>query len=67
MNQQVCNFIKEESANVKFIVDTFETLYEDAIIVDGGKRVALTTTDGMKVIVNLEQYVQNAIMDWCSK
>lgn len=67
MNQQVCDFIKEESANVKFIVDTFETLYESAIIVDGGKRVALTTTDGKKVIVNLEQYVQNAIMDWCSK
>lgn len=67
MNQKVCDFIKEESANVKFIVDTFETLYESAIIVDQGKRVALTTTDGKKVIVNLEQYVQDAIMDWCCK
>ena len=67
MNQKVCDFIKEESANVKFIIDTFETLYESAIIVDKGKRVALTTTDGKKVIVNLEQYVQDAIMDWCCK
>lgn len=64
-NEQVVSYIKEESANVKSIINTFDVLYESAIITEGGKSVVLTCEDGNKLVVNLEQYVQDSIMDWC--
>lgn len=67
MNEQVVSFIKEESANVKTILNTFDTLFESAVIVNGGRNVAITAKNGDKFIVALEQYVQDSIMDWCSK
>jgi hypothetical protein len=67
MNQQVVSYIKEESANIKTILNTFDTLYESAVLVEGGRKVALSLKGGDKIIVNLEQYVQDSIMDWCSK
>lgn len=65
VNQQVVDYIKMESANVKSILNTFDTLYESAIICNGGKNVQLTTTDGDKIIVNLEQYIQDEIINYC--
>lgn len=65
MNQQVVDYIKQESANVKSILGTFDTLYESAIICNGGKNVQLTLRDGNRILVNLEQYIQNEIMDYC--
>lgn len=62
VNQQVVDYIKQESANVKSIVNTFETLYESAIIVNDGKKVQLTLAGGDRILVNLEQYIQDEIM-----
>lgn len=65
MNEQVVSYIKEESANVKAILNTFDVLYESAIITENGKSVVLTCEDGNKLVINLEQYIQDSIMDWC--
>ena len=65
VNQQVVDYIKEESANVKSILRTFDTLYESAIIVGDGRQVQLTLVGGEKVLVNLEQYIANEIRDYC--
>ena len=65
MNQQVVSYIKEESANVKDIINTFDTLYESAIICNGGKNVQLNLRDGNRILVNLEQYIQDEIMNYC--
>ena len=65
MNDSVVSYIKNESANVKSILNTFETLYESAIIVNNGKNVALNLKNGDKILVNLEQYIANEIMDYC--
>jgi hypothetical protein len=67
LNEQVVSYIKSESANVKSILNTFDTLYESAILVNDGKNVALTLRDGNKIMVNLEQYIQDEIMNWCFK
>ena len=67
INQQVVDYIKEESANVKDILRTFDTLYESAIIVGNGKQVQLTLVGGERVIVNLEQYIANEIRDYCNR
>ena len=64
-NKEVTGYIKEESANIRSILGTFDTLYETAIICNGGKSVQLQTRDGNRIIVNLEQYIQNEIMNYC--
>lgn len=65
VNQQVVDYIKTESANVKDILNTFDTLYESAIICNGGKNVQLSLNDGNKIVVNLEQYIQDEIIRYC--
>jgi hypothetical protein len=66
INQQVVDYIKQESANVKSILNTFETLYESAIICGNGKQVQLNLPDNQgKIVVNLEQYIADEIMQYC--
>lgn len=65
MNSQVVSYIKEESANVQSILNTFDTLYESAMICNGGKNVSLKLRNGDTVLVNLEQYIQDEIMNYC--
>ena len=65
LNEQVVSYIKNESANVTSILNTFDVLYESAILVNDGRNVALTLKDGNKIMVNLEQYIQDEIMNWC--
>ncbi len=64
-NKQVVSYIKEESANVKSILNTFDTLYESAFICNNGKNVSLTLRGGDKVLINLEQYIQDEIYNYC--
>ena len=66
-NDNVVSYIKEESTNVKSILNTFDALYESAMICNGGKNVSLTLKDGNRVLVNLEQYIQDEIMTYCIK
>lgn len=66
VNQQVVDYIKQESANVKSILNNFDTLYESAIICGNGKQVQLNLSDNRgKILVNLEQYIQDEIMRYC--
>lgn len=65
MNEQVVSYIKNESANLKSVINTFETLYESAIICNGGKNVQLSLKEGGKILINLEQYIQDEIMNYC--
>ena len=65
MNQQVVDYVKSESANIKSIINTFDTLYESAILVNNGKAVSLKIKGGDTIIVNLESYIQDEIMNWC--
>jgi hypothetical protein len=67
VNQQVVDYVKHESANIKSVLNTFETLYESAIIVNGGKQVQLSLTSGDKMVINLEQYIADEIMNYCYK
>ena len=66
-NKKVVDFIKEESANVKSILNTFDSLYETAILCENGRQVKLMDRSGDTIYVNLENYVQDAIMDYCIK
>lgn len=65
LNSQVVSYIKHESANIQSILNTFDVLYESAIICNNGRNVTLKLKSGDTILVNLEQYIQDEIMNYC--
>ena len=64
-NQQVNNYIRHESANLKTVLESFDTLYESMEVVDNGRRVRMMDKQGHVFMINLETYLQNEIMNYC--
>lgn len=64
-NDKVINYIKQESANIKNILNSIDTLYESTSVINGGRHVQLVSKTGDILIVNLESYIQNEIFDYC--
>lgn len=62
-NEQVISYIKAESANVKSVLEQFDTLYESMNLI--GNNVSVRTKYGDTFIIALESYVQNEIFDFC--
>lgn len=63
-NDQVLSYIKSESANIKSALEQFDVFYESMAL--NGNTVTMRTKDGDTFVVNLEQYIQNEIFDFCS-
>lgn len=61
------SFIKHESANVKNIMNSFDTLLESMNIVENGQYAQLVDKSGNVFMIRLENFVQNQIIDYCSK
>lgn len=66
-NSSVMNYIKLESANINTVLKSFDTLYESASLIENGSKVQLMTNTGDIMVINLESYIQNEIMDYCNK
>jgi len=66
-NEKIMDYIKSESANIKTVMESFEMLYENVSLVDKGRRVQLMTKEGSLFVVNLESYIHDEIMNYCSK
>lgn len=64
-NDSVINYIKHESANLKSILESFDTVYDSIQILEGGRTVQLTDRVGSTFVINLESYIQNEIMNYC--
>lgn len=65
-NDAVRKYIMSESANLKMIKDSFDIFYESISILPNG-RVQMVDKMGSVMIVNLESYIQQEIMDYASK
>lgn len=65
-NASMTNFIKSESANIKSVMETFDTLFDSYRVLDGGRTVQMVTNEGSILMITLEDYVQNQIMKYCS-
>ena len=63
-NSNVINFIKTESANLKFVRECFDFAYTGIQLNENGSRVYLTTTDGDTLAINLENYVASELMNY---
>lgn len=66
-NQSLTNFIKEESSNLKFVKENFDTLFESMTVMNNGRNVQILTKNGDTLVITLESYVQNQIMDYCDR
>lgn len=68
-NQKVIDYIKTESANVKTILENFDTLYKTIVPVveNGCNYVQMTDTYGNTFRIRLEKYIKNEIMNYCCK
>lgn len=66
-NDSVLSYIKSESANIKTILNNFNTLYESVELINNGSAVQLMSKTGSLFIVNLETYIQDEIMGYCYK
>lgn len=66
-NDEVIDYVKQESSNLKLLQESLEFLYEDIKLVDGGKKVMMYDYTGHSLVVNLESYISNEIMDYCWK
>lgn len=66
-NQSVLNYIKTESANIGTILNSFDTLYETATVIENGRKVQLVAKTGEIFVVNLESYIRDEIMDFAAK
>ena len=64
-NNSVIGYIKEESASFKQIKESFDLLYDDIQLVNGGRQVQLTDRAGSIFRVNLEEYIHQEIMQEC--
>ena len=66
-NDDVRKMISADSKNIKFVKECMDFAYDSVVLSENGARVILTTNEGAKMVVNLERYVKNEIMDYCSK
>lgn len=64
-NSSVVNYVKSESANFKFLKECFDFAYDTISLNEDASRVSLKTKDGDTIVVNLEKYIQNDIMEYC--
>lgn len=64
-NDKVVSLLKQESANVNFVMENFQGIYESIELVDNGRSVQLSDGKGNTLIVNLENHVQDILMDYC--
>lgn len=66
-NQNVFNFLQAQSSNLKFVRECFDFVYSDIHVDESGTRVMLTTNDGDTLVVNMESYIHNELMNYASE
>lgn len=66
-NPNVINFIKNESANIKNILESFDVDYNSATLLENGKQVQIGADNGDTMVINLENYVSEQLMNYAYK
>lgn len=66
-NEQVLSFIQAQSGNYKFIKECFDFVYKDIVVNEAGTKVFLTTNEGETLVVPIESYIHNEIMNYATK
>lgn len=62
-NDSVLSYIKQESANIKSLLNQIDFLYESTMV--KGNQVSLVAKNGDIFVVNLENHISNEIQNYC--
>ncbi len=65
-NESVIKYIMSESANFERIKETFDLIYDDIRLIDEGSKIQLMDKAGSVLLVNLETYISNEIMNYAA-
>jgi hypothetical protein len=63
-NNDVMNFLQQESGNLKFVKECFDFAYSGIETNNNGTKVLLTTNAGDTLVINTESYVHNQLMNY---
>lgn len=67
-NQQVFDYIHNESGNLKYLSDFFDFAYSDITVNERGTKVSLVDKEsGDIMVINMEEYVHNNLMDFATR
>lgn len=61
--QSVISYIMSESANMKFIRECFDFIYNDIKVTNNGTKVMLTSENNT-IVVPIESYIHNELMEY---
>lgn len=67
LTEQAIDFIKQESTNIKLFTNVFETLGNKVSLCEGGTKLQLVTANGSVARINIENYITNEIMNYCTR
>ena len=66
-NQQIIDYIKQESASLDIMMEAFGTSsYDNVVYMENGS-LRLFNEDGSTVIMKPEEYISREILEYCSK
>ena len=66
-NKDIVNYLQCESGNIKFIKECFDFAYTGIQLNENNSKVILTEKEtGDTIVINLESYVHNEIMNYAS-
>lgn len=63
----VKKYIIAESANMKLIKESFDVFFDSISLDEDGSHVIMNTKEGDVLIINLEQYINNEIINFATK
>ena len=63
-NTDVINYIQSESSDLKFLRECFDFAYSGISVNEAGTKVTLTESNGNIIVVNLENYVHQELMNY---
>lgn len=63
-NNDVINYIQSESSDLKFLRECFDFVYSGISVNEAGTKVTLTESNGNIIVVNLEKYVHQELMNY---
>ena len=66
-NQNVFTFLQAQSSNLKFVKECFDFVYSGIQVDESGTRVMLTTNEGDTMVVNMESYIHNELMNYATE
>lgn len=66
-NFDVAKTIVSNSRNIGLVKECFDFAYSGIVVSENGSRVYLTTNEGSTMVINMEEYIHNELMNYATE